>query len=73
MLCKCRSEDEGHGHKAGECQNKVLDDLVCPQCQALDTRGLGWEVHVEGPGNLIALDALVAAGRHGKHPKPQER
>ena len=68
MLCKCRSEGEGHGHKAGECQNEVLDGLICPKCQALDARGLGWEVHVKGPGN--AWDALAAAGKQGEHLKP---
>ena len=25
MKCKCRSESEGHAHKAGECQNDVVD------------------------------------------------
>ena len=64
MLCKCRSEGEGHGHKAGECQNEVLDGLVCPKCQALDARGSGWEVHVEGPGS--ALDARAAAEKRGE-------
>jgi hypothetical protein len=73
MKCKCRSESEGHDHKAGECPNEVVDGLVCPKCQALDTLGLGWEVHVEGPDNQTALDALVAAGRHGEHPKPPDR
>ena len=55
MKCKCRSESEGHAHKAGECQNDVVDGLVCPKCQALDTLGLGWEVHVEGPEIRTAL------------------
>lgn len=73
MKCKCRSESEGHAHKAGECQNDVVDGLVCPECQALDTLGLGWEVHVEGPDIQTALDARTAVGKYGEHLKPPTR
>ena len=73
MKCKCRSESEGHAHKAGECQNDVVEGLVCPKCHALDTLGLGWEVHVEGPDIQTALDAGAAVGKYGEHLKPPTR